>query len=88
MEYDTALAQSSAIATSKIGRIRLRIGYLNHPIFQIRRFLFVPEYWKKWLGEKRFAPNVGVIAETGAYFKGFNEIYFSDGLYKISISSD
>jgi len=35
---------------------------------------------KKWLGGKRFTSNEEVVTETEAYFKGFNKIYFLDGL--------
>jgi len=35
------------------------------------------------LGGKRFASNEEVITETGAHFKGFNKIYFLEGLKKL-----
>jgi len=38
---------------------------------------------KKWLDGKRSTSNEKIIAETKAYFKGFNKIYVSDWLKKL-----
>lgn len=35
---------------------------------------------KKWLGGKRFVSNSEVIAETNAYFEGFEKTYFREGI--------
>lgn len=82
--HDNAPAHTSAIATSKL--VELRYQLLPHPPYSPDLapcdFFLFPNM-KKWLGGKRFSSNEEVVAETEAYFSGFDKAYFFDGLKKL-----
>ncbi|KAL0860950.1 hypothetical protein ABMA27_009481 [Loxostege sticticalis] len=82
--HDNAPAHTSAIATSKL--VKLRYQLLPHPPYSPDLapcdFFLFPNM-KKWLGGKRFSSNEEVVAETEAYFSGFDKVFFFDGLKKL-----
>lgn len=82
--HDNAPSHSSFIAQKKLQELRFEI--LPHPPYSPDLapcdFFLFPNF-KRWLTGKRFSSNIELECETKAYFEGFPESYFLNGLKKL-----